>query len=198
MGITQNDGDGEAQSIQAGSHAEFITEHYWGYTALRSGCSEYRVEHPRWRIWHATSFEFNADVKALYGDQFAQVLNQSPRSAFIAIGPPITVHTREVLRAAVYDRRNQCLGSRFVSGCRSVCCEPAAAAAASGPSNCSSISVVCNCLRAAGQSALSDWLEVVLVHVPTNISPEVRAFLARVAKMEAGQGPRRVTSLTAS
>ena len=26
---------GEAQSIPAGSHAEFITEHYWGYTALR-------------------------------------------------------------------------------------------------------------------------------------------------------------------
>ena len=59
---------GEAQSIPAGSHAEFITEHYWGYTALRSGCSEYRVEHPRWKIWNATSFKFNADVAALYGE----------------------------------------------------------------------------------------------------------------------------------
>ena len=46
---------GEAQPIPAGSHAEFITEHYWGYTALRSGCSEYRVEHPRWKIWNAIS-----------------------------------------------------------------------------------------------------------------------------------------------
>ena len=40
---------GEPQTIAAGSHAEFITEHYWGYTSVRSGCSEYRVQHPRWR-----------------------------------------------------------------------------------------------------------------------------------------------------
>jgi uncharacterized protein len=88
---------GEAQTIPAGSHAEFITEHYWGYTALREGCSEYRVEHPRWKIWNATGFEFNADVAALYGEQFAEVLNQPSRSAFIADGSPITVHRRSPL-----------------------------------------------------------------------------------------------------
>lgn len=85
------------QPIPAGSHAEFITEHYWGYTGLRSGCSEYRVEHPRWKIWNATSFELNADTSALYGEQFAETLNQPPRSAFIADGSPITVHTREIV-----------------------------------------------------------------------------------------------------
>src|SRR5260370_20113589 len=88
---------GEAQSIPAGSNAEFITEHYWGYTASREGCSEYRVEHPRWKIWNATSFELNAEVAALYGEEFAEVLNQPPRSAFIADGSPITVYMREVL-----------------------------------------------------------------------------------------------------
>ena len=36
-----------------------------------------------------------------------------------------------------------------------------------------------------------DPLEVVLVHVPTNVPPEVRTFLARVAKMEAGQSARQ-------
>jgi Uncharacterized conserved protein (COG2071). len=77
MGITQNDATGEAQSIPAGSHAEFITEHYWGYTALRSGCSEYRVEHPRWKIWNATSFKFNADVAALYGEEFAEAVKSA-------------------------------------------------------------------------------------------------------------------------
>src|SRR5207245_1043632 len=61
----------EPQSIPAGSHAEFITEHYWGYTCVRDGCSEYRVEHPRWKIWNAARFEFSADVTALYGEQFA-------------------------------------------------------------------------------------------------------------------------------
>ena len=69
---------GESQPIPAGSHAAFITEHYWGYTAWRSGCSEYRVEHPRWKIWDAIRFAFEADVAALYGEQFAGVLNVSP------------------------------------------------------------------------------------------------------------------------
>ena len=88
---------GEAQTIPAGSHAEFITEHYWGYTALREGCSEYRVEHPRWKIWNASQFELNADIATLYGKQFVQVLNQPPRSAFIADGSPITVQKCHIL-----------------------------------------------------------------------------------------------------
>jgi uncharacterized protein YqjF (DUF2071 family) len=88
---------GEQQSISAGSHAEFITEHYWGYTCVRGGCSEYRVEHPRWKIWNATSFELNADVATLYGEEFAETLSQSPRSAFIADGSQITVQKRDVL-----------------------------------------------------------------------------------------------------
>ena len=88
---------GEEQTIPSGSHAEFITEHYWGYTSLRKGCSEYRVEHPRWKIRNATSFEFNAEVATLYGEKFAETLNRPPRSAFIADGSPITVQRRSVL-----------------------------------------------------------------------------------------------------
>src|SRR5437762_13482708 len=88
---------GEAQIIPAGSHAEFIIEHYWGYTRVPSRCGEYRVEHPRWKVWNATDFEFNADVATLYGEQFAETLNQPARSAFIADGSPITVHRREIL-----------------------------------------------------------------------------------------------------
>jgi uncharacterized protein len=88
---------GEPQPIPAGSHAEFITEHYWGYTCVRDGCSEYRVEHPRWKIWNATDFKLDADVRALYGEQFAETLNQPPRSAFIADGSPITIERRSIL-----------------------------------------------------------------------------------------------------
>jgi uncharacterized protein YqjF (DUF2071 family) len=89
---------GEPQIIPAGSHAEFITEHYWGYTRVRAGCSEYRVEHPRWRIWNADRFEFSADVAALYGNQFVEPLSASPRSAFIADGSPIKIERRELLQ----------------------------------------------------------------------------------------------------
>ena len=84
---------GEPQPIAAGSHAEFITEHYWGYTRVRNDCGEYRVEHPRWKIWNADSFEFNGDVTALYGQQFVETLNVPPRSAFIAEGSPVLVYT---------------------------------------------------------------------------------------------------------
>jgi uncharacterized protein YqjF (DUF2071 family) len=87
---------GEPQPIAAGSHADFITEHYWGYTCVRGGCSEYRVEHPRWKIWNAMNFKFNADVTTLYGEQFAETLGQPPRSAFIANGSPITIQRREI------------------------------------------------------------------------------------------------------
>ena len=88
---------GEPQIIPAGSHAEFITEHYWGYTCVRGGCSEYRVEHPRWKVWNADNFEFRADVATIYGEQFAETLAQPPRSAFIADGSPIEVLLREQL-----------------------------------------------------------------------------------------------------
>jgi uncharacterized protein len=89
--------DGEAQVILAGSHAEFITEHHWGYTCFRGGCSEYRVDHPRWKVWNAKSFEFSADVAALYGEKFVDPLGTAPRSAFIADGSPIQVLLREQL-----------------------------------------------------------------------------------------------------
>ena len=85
---------GEPQSIPAGSHAEFITEHYWGYTSVRAGCTEYRVEHPRWKIWNAESFQFEADITTLYGEQFTETLSSPPRSAFIAEGSPVIVHRR--------------------------------------------------------------------------------------------------------
>ena len=69
------------------SAARLITEHYWGYTRRsvdRKG--EYRVEHPRWKIWPATSYEIRADVAALNGDKFLAPLTASPASAFIADG----------------------------------------------------------------------------------------------------------------
>ena len=88
---------GEPQSIPAGSHAEFITEHYWGYTCAGTGCSEYRVEHPRWKVRNAATSVLRADVATLYGEQFAETLARPPRSAFIAQGSAITIERRSIL-----------------------------------------------------------------------------------------------------
>jgi len=73
---------------------EFITEHYWGYTARSAGTSEYRVEHPRWKFWPADSFDLDADVRTLYGEKFVAPLAAAPRSAFIADGSFVSVFAR--------------------------------------------------------------------------------------------------------
>ncbi|HSU14518.1 DUF2071 domain-containing protein [Longimicrobium sp.] len=83
---------GSPAPLVPGSEEEFITEHYWGYTAQRDGGTvEYRVEHPSWRVWTASEAALDADVAALYGVEFSQALSQPPSSAFVADGSPIVV-----------------------------------------------------------------------------------------------------------
>ncbi len=85
---------GAPQPLVAGSHEEFIAEHYWGYTSRRDGSSEYQVEHPPWRIWPGTESYLHADVLALYGDLFVEALSLRPASAFIADGSNVTVRCK--------------------------------------------------------------------------------------------------------
>lgn len=81
-----------ALSLIAGSLEEFIAEHYWGYSKLRDGSTmEYRVEHPRWQIWQTRKAELNCDVANVYGENFAEFLNRSPSSAFLADGSEVKV-----------------------------------------------------------------------------------------------------------
>jgi uncharacterized protein YqjF (DUF2071 family) len=76
-----------------GSEEEFITEHYWGYTAQRDGgCAEYRVEHPRWSVWRAEDTALECDVGALYGPAFVPFLRGKPSSAFVADGSEVAVY----------------------------------------------------------------------------------------------------------
>jgi uncharacterized protein YqjF (DUF2071 family) len=83
---------GPAAPAEAGTEAEFITEHYWGYARRHGATVEYQVEHPRWRVWSAAECGLDADVSALYGAGFAASLSGSPRSAFVADGSRVTVH----------------------------------------------------------------------------------------------------------
>jgi len=86
---------GDSQIVPVGSHEEFITEHYWGYTKRGNRTSEYRVEHPRWKIWPATTHEFCADISTLYGQDFVAPLSAPPASAFIADGSFVSVFRRD-------------------------------------------------------------------------------------------------------
>lgn len=84
---------GEAFDSAPGSEEEFITEHYWGYTAQRDGGTlEYRVEHPKWRVWRAAKATLRGDVASLYGPEFAEPLSREPSSAFLAEGSAVSVY----------------------------------------------------------------------------------------------------------
>jgi len=83
---------GAATAIAQGSEAEFITEHYWGYTRQRDGGTvEYSVLHPRWNVWQARAASLDGDMSAVYGEAFGAVLGRQPDSAFLADGSAIVV-----------------------------------------------------------------------------------------------------------
>lgn len=84
--------------MRADSIEEFISNQSWGYTrrADRS-TTEYRVEHPRWRITHVTDCYLEADVPSLYGRPFAEALSAPPLSTFVAEGSPVSVYPGHTL-----------------------------------------------------------------------------------------------------
>ena len=83
---------GAARPVIEGSEEEFITEHYWGYTAQpNGGCKEYHVDHVRWNVWQAHAAALLCDAASLYGAKFAEPLSLPPQSAFVAEGSPVVV-----------------------------------------------------------------------------------------------------------
>ena len=83
---------GAPEPLRAGSEEEFVTEHYWGYTRQRDGGTvEYRVEHPRWRVWQVERAALQGDVVALAGPALADALRAPPSSAFLADGSAVVV-----------------------------------------------------------------------------------------------------------
>jgi len=84
---------GEPRIPEEGSEEQFITEHYWGYSAQHDGgCVEYRVTHPPWRVWNSGDARFDGDVEELYGRGLAAVLRGKPDSAFLAEGSEVSVY----------------------------------------------------------------------------------------------------------
>jgi uncharacterized protein len=84
---------GSSAPAEEGSLEQFITEHYWGYSAQRSGALEYRVAHVRWNVWTSSEAGFEGDAGGMYGSELGKVLQRRPDSAFIADGSPVEVFT---------------------------------------------------------------------------------------------------------
>lgn len=81
---------------EAGSHEEFIIEHYWGYTRRGLGrTDEYKVEHPKWELFEAGSPHIDVDFGCTYGSEFAFLNEQEPYSVVLARGSEVSVHKGE-------------------------------------------------------------------------------------------------------
>jgi uncharacterized protein YqjF (DUF2071 family) len=90
-----------ATEIAAGSEAEFITEHYWGYARVNdSKTNEYEVTHPKWQQYAVLGFQAELDFGVVYGKAFEHLNHADPVSVMLAEGSEITVERKRVLRAA--------------------------------------------------------------------------------------------------
>ncbi len=78
-----------------GSEAEFITEHYWGYSKVNGHKSfEYQVTHPKWEVFAVKNYAVNADFALLYGEEFGMLNQLEPSSVMLAEGSAITVENK--------------------------------------------------------------------------------------------------------
>lgn len=86
--------------IEMDSEAEFITEHYFGYTKIDEETTfEYEVQHPRWEQLEVLNHTIDIDFEKTYGNDFAFLQNTQPTSVFMAKGSKIIVKNKRKLQA---------------------------------------------------------------------------------------------------
>jgi uncharacterized protein YqjF (DUF2071 family) len=82
--------------IPEGSEAEFITEHYWGYTKVNDTKTyEYEVKHPRWNTYPVKNHSIKVEFEKVYGPDFAFLNSQEPLSVMLAEGSEISVENKK-------------------------------------------------------------------------------------------------------
>jgi uncharacterized protein YqjF (DUF2071 family) len=86
-------GTGEPEYPSPDSAEEFFTERPWGYGRQSDGSTiEYKVEHPRWRVWQSESHLLESEPGEIYGSALGEILKRPPESAFLADGSAVKVH----------------------------------------------------------------------------------------------------------
>ncbi len=84
--------------IDVNSEAEFITEHYFGYTKVNENTTfEYEVKHQRWQQLDVKNYNLAIDFESTYGKAFNFLENQKPISVILAIGSKISVENKNKL-----------------------------------------------------------------------------------------------------
>lgn len=86
-------------AIEVNSEAEFITEHYFGYTKVNENKTfEYEVKHPTWEQYKVVNSKINIDFNATYGTEFAFLKDQIPTSIILAKGSEISVENKKLIK----------------------------------------------------------------------------------------------------
>lgn len=84
--------ENQTLEIAANSGEEFITEHYYGYSKFDAKrTSEYKVEHPRWKIHPVKDYSIVCDFEKNYGSEFSALTAMKPNSVYLAEGSEIKV-----------------------------------------------------------------------------------------------------------
>lgn len=90
--------DNELLPIDEHSEAEFVSEHYYGYSiSPRKKTVEYEVKHPRWQQYRVIDYSINVDFKTVYGDEFSFLQTLKPTSCFVAKGSKISIESKRIL-----------------------------------------------------------------------------------------------------
>lgn len=83
--------------IEENSEAEFISEHYYGYTiSPRQKTVEYEVKHPRWQQYKVIDYAITVDFELTYGKEFAFLQDLKAHSCFVAKGSKISIESKRV------------------------------------------------------------------------------------------------------
>ena len=89
----------DLSKIEIDSEAEFITEHYFGYTKIDEETTfEYEVTHPRWEQFEVVNHKIDIDFEKNYGSDFGFLQTQKPTSIFLTQGSKITVKNKRKLQ----------------------------------------------------------------------------------------------------
>ncbi len=84
--------------IELNSEAEFITEHYFGYTKFNeSKTIEYEVTHPRWEQLEVIDYKIDVNFENIYGKDFEFLQDLEPISTFLALGSKITIEGKKTI-----------------------------------------------------------------------------------------------------
>jgi len=84
--------------IEKNSDAEFITEHYYGYTKIKEDKTfEYEVKHPTWEQYKVSDYKIDLDFGQIYGFNFKVLNEMEPSSVMLAEGSEASVENKRTL-----------------------------------------------------------------------------------------------------